>query len=208
MNEYEAKRFLAGYGIPVIAERLAPDAKTAAEAAGQLGFPVVLKLVGERLAHKTELGGVVLNLRNAEEVREAGERLLQIPGCQGLLVQKMAVGSRELVCGMARDPHFGPSVMFGLGGVLTEALDDVVFRLAPLSNWDAREMIEEIRGSRALGAVRGEAAVDPEILARILVSLGEAGLQNEEILAIDINPLIVQPDGRPVAVDALIVQEG
>jgi succinyl-CoA synthetase beta subunit len=207
MNEYEAKRFLAGYGIPVIAERLVQDAKTAAEEAVQLGFPVVLKVVGEKLAHKTELGGVVLNLRSAEDVCSAAERLLQIPNCQGLLVQKMAAGSRELVCGMARDPHFGQSVMFGLGGVLTEALDDVVFRLAPLSKRDAREMIGEIRGSRALGAVRGEAAVDLEILATILVALGEAGLQHEEIIAIDINPLIIQPDGKPVAVDALVVQE-
>ena len=106
---------------------------------------------------------------------------------------------------MTRDPLFGPCVMFGLGGVLTEVLKDTAFRLAPLTRWDALEMVGEIRGVKVLEPFRGEAAVDREVLARVLVGLGEIAVKHQEVLEIDVNPLKVRPDGQPVAVDALIV---
>jgi succinyl-CoA synthetase beta subunit len=208
LNEYRSKKILAQLGIPVIQESLVSDPRTAVRVANGIGFPVVLKVSGASLPHKTEVNGVALNLRSEAEVLNEGERLLAIPGCENLLVQKMAGGQRELVCGLTRDAHFGPCVMFGVGGVLTEALGDVVFRLAPLSSWDALEMIHEIKSQPVLGKFRGETAANIEALAGILVSLGLAGQQQSEILQIDINPLKILPNGNPVAVDALVVMVG
>ncbi len=205
LSEYESKQFLAAFGIPVCREVLVPDADAAAAEAVKTGFPVALKASGEKLTHKTEAGGVVLNLKTADEVRAEGLRLLKIPGCEALSVQEMVSGARELVCGLTRDPHFGPAVMFGLGGILTEILKDTVFRIAPLMTRDAREMMAEIRASKILEAFRGEAAVDLDVLAKTLVAVGEIGLKFEDVAEIDINPLKIRPDGKPVAVDALII---
>jgi acetyl-CoA synthetase (ADP-forming) len=204
LNEYDAKRFLADFGIPICRERLVSDPDTAADEAANVGFPVVLKAAGSTLFHKTNVGGVVLNLRTPHEVREESRRLLQIPGSEGVLVQEMVQGTRELVCGLTRDAQLGPCVLFGLGGVLTEALEDAVFRLAPLTSTEAQKMVHEIRSVKLLGAVRGEAAVDAAALASILVALGEIGLRYEAVQAIDLNPVKIRPDGGPVAVDALI----
>ncbi len=204
LTEHDAKRFLSGWGIPVCREALVTDPETAATAAVRIGFPVVLKASGATLLHKTEAGGVALNLRGEREVRKEGQRLLQIPGCDGLLVQEMVWGEREFVCGLLRDAQFGPCVMFGLGGIFTEALDDAVFRVAPLAPWDAAEMLAEIRSAKLLGPFRGEPAVQRDGLSRILVALGEVGLGHEAVQAIDLNPVKIRPDGAPVAVDALI----
>ena len=205
LSEYDSKRFLSSFGIPVIREGIAPDAESAAAEALKIGFPVVLKVTGRNLFHKTEMGGVVLNLRGEEEVKEESGRLLKIQGCEALLVQEMVKGDRELVCGLTRDAQFGPCVMFGLGGVFTELLGDVVFRIAPLTPRDAHEMMEEIRSRKIIEAFRGEPAVDTDVLAQTLVGLGEIGLQYDDVLEIDINPLKIKSDGKPVSVDALIV---
>ena len=205
LNEYEAKLFLAAFGIPVCREALASSVDAAVAEAVKMGFPVVLKASGEKLVHKTEAGGVVLNVKSEFEIRTEGKRLLEIPGCESLSVQEMIVGARELVCGLIRDHSFGPSVMFGLGGVLTETLKDTVFRIAPLTMYDAKEMVSQIRANTILQPFRGEAAVDTDLLAKILIAVGEIGLQYEAIAEIDINPLKVRRDGKPVAVDALIV---
>ena len=205
LNEFESKSFLAAFGIPVCQEILVPSVDVAAAEAARMGFPVVLKASGEKLTHKTEAGGVVLNVRNEEEVRSEGGRLLAIPGCEALSVQEMVRGARELVCGLTRDPHFGPAVMFGLGGILTEILKDTVFRIAPLTPYDAREMMLEIRAKKILEPFRGEAAVDLDVLTKVLVAVGEIGVEYEAVAEIDINPLKIRPDGKPVAVDALIV---
>ncbi len=205
LSEYDSKRFLSSFGIPVIREGIAPDAESAAAEALKIGFPVVLKVTGKNLFHKTEVGGVVLNLRGEEEVKEESGRLLKIQGCEALLVQEMVKGDRELVCGLTRDAQFGPCVMFGLGGILTELLGDVVFRIAPLTPRDAQEMMEEIRARKIIEPFRGEPAVDMDILVQILVALGEIGLQYGDVLEIDINPLKIRSDGKPVSVDALIV---
>ena len=205
LSEYDSKRFLSSFGIPVCREALAETPDAAAAEARKIGYPIVLKASGAELAHKTEVGGIALNLKNIRDVRKEGLRLMKIRGCEALLVQEMVKGARELVCGLTRDPQLGPCVMFGLGGVFTEVLDDVAFRIAPLKIGDAREMIGEIRARKMLDPFRGEAAIDREILCQILVSLGRIGLEYESISAIDINPLKVRSDGKPVAVDALIV---
>ena len=205
LSEYEAKEFLAGFGIPVTREVLARDVDSAAQHAAEMGFPIVLKASGAKLVHKTEVGGVVLNLRTAEDVKREAKRLLRIPGCEALSVQEMVKGGRELVCGLTRDGHFGPCVMFGIGGILTETLKDTAFRIAPLTRWDARDMLSEIRGKKIVEPFRGEAAADLGMVSQILVTLGEIGLKYEEITEVDINPLKLRPDGKPVAVDALVV---
>jgi succinyl-CoA synthetase beta subunit len=205
LSEYDSKRFLSSFGIPVIREAVAHNADSAAAEAMKIGFPVVLKASGEKLLHKTEVGGVVLNIRGQEEVKEEGRRLLEIQGCEALLVQEMVKGDRELVCGLTRDVQFGPCVMFGLGGILTEVLEDVVFRIAPLTPRDAREMVKEIRSTKIIEPFRGEPAVDMDVLANVLVALGNIGMQYEDVHEVDINPLKVRSDGKPVAVDALVV---
>lgn len=205
LSEYDSKRFLSHFGIPVCREAIALDADSAAKKAAKIGFPVVLKASGANLTHKTEAGGVVLNLRSEKEVKKESQRLLRIEGCETLLVQEMVEGNRELVCGLTRNSQFGPCVMFGLGGVLTEVVEDVVFRIAPLTPWDAKEMVQEIRSRKILDPFRGEPAVNLEELFKTLVALGEIGLQYEDVVGVDINPLKIRRNGKPVSVDALVV---
>ena len=204
LNEYDSKRFLSSFGIPVVREAIAPEPDSAVSEALKIGFPVVLKATGRNLFHKTEVGGISLGLRSKAEIKAEGQRLLTIPGCEALLVQEMIKGDRELVCGLTRDSEFGPCVMFGLGGIFTEVLEDVAFGIAPLTIWDAQEMMEEIRSRKIMEPFRGEPAVDRDVLTRTLVALGEIGLQYEDVLEIDINPLKIRSDGKPVAVDALV----
>ena len=205
LSEHDSKRFLSKFGIPVSREAIACDADAAVAEAVRIGFPVVLKASGAKLFHKTEMGGVVLNLTSEEEVKREGYRLLKIQGCEALLVEEMVKGDRELVCGLTRDAQFGPCVMFGIGGIFTEVLQDVVFRVAPLTSRDAQEMVKEIRNRKIIESFRGQSAVDVDMLSQILVTLGEIGLQYEAVREIDINPVKIRPDGKPVAVDALIV---
>ncbi|MFZ0945243.1 MAG: acetate--CoA ligase family protein [Syntrophobacteraceae bacterium] len=205
LSEHESKQLLSSFGIPVTNEVIAQDAVEAASSAATIGFPVVLKASGASLSHKTEVGGVALNLQTAEEVRKEGERLLKIPGCEALLVQEMVKGGREIVCGLMRDAQCGPCVMFGIGGILTEVLEDIVFRIAPLTLSDARDMVAEIRGKKVVQPFRGEEAADIDQLCQTLVALGEIGIKYGDVLEIDINPLKIRPNGKPVAVDALVV---
>jgi acetyl-CoA synthetase (ADP-forming) len=207
LTEYESKCFLANYGIPVPPEITVDSLEAALAAAEVIGYPVALKGSGEELLHKTELGLVKLGLKNASALREAYDQLAAagVVPLKALLVQQMVAGDRELVAGLVRDPQFGSSVMFGLGGIYTEALDDVVFRVAPLSRWDALQMMEEIRGRKILDVLRGMPPVDRKALADILIALGIIGLENPAIREIDINPLKIRPDGQPIAVDALII---
>jgi acetate---CoA ligase (ADP-forming) subunit beta len=206
LTEFEAKRFLSEYGFPIPREKAVDSLEAALAAAEVIGYPVALKGSGVELLHKTELGLVRLGLKNDAALREAYDQLAasKVP-LKEMLVQQMVAGDRELVAGMVRDPQFGPSVMFGLGGIYTEALEDVVFRVAPLSRWDAIQMMEEIRGRKILKAFRGMPPVDRKNLADILITLGKIGLEHPLIREIDINPLKIQPDGRPMVVDALII---
>ncbi len=206
LSEYESKQVLAAYGIPVTREYLAANEPEMRDAAARIGYPIVLKGCAAELAHKSEKGAVRVDIRNDAEARAAFAEICEAMAASGtgsVLVQEYLGGRRELVAGMIRDPQFGPSVMFGLGGILTEILNDVAFRIAPIERSDAMEMMDEIRGRRILDAVRGMKAVDCAALADILVAIGRMGVENPEIDEIDINPLIICK-GKPVAVDALI----
>jgi len=206
LSEHESKLFLAEHGIAVTREVVVSTEENAVLAAEDIGYPVVLKGSGEALSHKTEMNLIAIDMRSEAEVREAFQRLTSNPEVtvEEVLVQQMVKGDRELVIGLTRDDQFGPCVMFGLGGIFTEILEDISFRVAPLRRVDAMEMMDDIRGKKILDAVRGKASVDREVLADILVSLGQIGLDYEKIREIDINPLKIL-DGKPIAVDALVV---
>ena len=207
LSEYDSKRLLAAYGVPITRERLVHSVRDARAAADRLGYPVVLKGCAHDLLHKTEAGLVMVGLGSGKEVAEAFKTLEARAGenfSGGFLVQEMIKGDRELMIGMTRDDQFGPSVMFGLGGIFTEVLEDVSFRLAPLKLKDARAMMSEIRAAKILDAVRGMARVDRALLARAIVAVGNAAADNPDIAEIDINPLIVAVS-RPVAVDGLVI---
>jgi len=206
LSEYESKEFLKSKGIPVTREILVQSREQAVKAAQAIGYPLVLKGCSSQLAHKTEKGLVRVDIRNEQEALSAFDDLTsRMDGNEkAVLVQEMIKGSRELVVGMTRDPQFGPCVMFGLGGIYTEVLKDVAFRVAPLEKRDALDMTQEIKARKILGALRGMPAADMDLLCDILLKVGEIGLENEEIQEIDINPLILS-GAKPVAVDALIV---
>ncbi len=209
LSEPASKALLAGYGIPVSRETLADDPEGAARAAAGLGFPVVVKLCGDTIVHKTERGLVRVGLEDTAAVAAAARDLLGLrrpeDGRVQLLVAERVHGQREVLAGLVRDPQFGPCVVLGLGGILTEALGDVIFATAPLTAAEARRMLTALRTSHLLLApFRGEPAVDADALASILVALGRLGVERPDVRSVDVNPLIIR-DGRPVAVDALVV---
>lgn len=208
LSESASKALLRDNGVPVADEREVRSVDDAVAAAVGIGFPVVVKLCGDSIAHKTERGLVRLRLSGEDDVRAAASDLLAAArpddGEVSLLVAPMIRGNRELIAGVVRDPQFGASVMLGVGGVLAEALADVVFRPAPLDRRTALDMISDLSTQKLLGAFRGEAAVDRGILADVLVGLGRLATARPDIVSIDVNPLIVGADGRPVAVDALV----
>jgi acetyl-CoA synthetase (ADP-forming) len=207
LSEAESKRLLASHGVPVLPERLAAGPDEAAAAADELGYPVVAKLCGDAIAHKTERGLVRLRLGDAAAVREAAAELLAAgrpeDGVTGVLVAPMVAGNRELIAGLVRDEQFGPAVMLGVGGVLAEAVADVAFRLVPVSRLDAAELVDSLETQALLGEFRGEPAVDRDALVDVLVGLSAAAESDPSLVSVDLNPLIVV-DGRPVAVDALV----
>src|SRR5437870_2896514 len=209
LSEHASKALLAGYGVPVAREALVADAEAAAHAAAEIGFPVVVKLCGDAVTHKTERSLVRLGIADAAGVRAAARELLALrrpeEGDVALLVAEMVRGRRELIAGVVRDPQFGPCVMLGLGGILAEAIGDVVFAAAPLSATEARRMIGGLRAARGvLEPLRGEPAVDRDVLAAILVGLGRLVVERADMRSVDVNPLIVR-DGKPIAVDALAI---
>ncbi len=206
LSEYESKLLLSEYGIPVTAEKTVTKEDDAVKAAAKIGYPVVLKGSGADISHKTELDMISLDLKNESDVRQAFQKLTSNPKAKvkEVLVQQMVKGDRELVVGLNRDPQFGPCVMFGLGGIFTEILQDVTFRVAPLTRWDAMDAMEDIRGKKILDAFRGKPPVDREILADILIAVGKIGLDHDSVNEIDINPLKIL-NGNPIAVDALVV---
>ena len=207
LSETDSKRLLAGFGVPIAAERLADDAEGAAAAATEIGFPVVAKLNGDAIAHKTERGLVRLGLGDADAVRRATSELLALArpddGPVQVLVAPMVKGSRELIAGLADDPQFGMTVMLGVGGVLAEAIGDVTLRMVPIDEVDAHEMIDDLATQALLGAFRGEPPVDRDALAKVLLGLSAAATADRRIVSADLNPLIVS-DGMPIAVDALV----
>lgn len=207
LSEADSKVLLAAHGVPFAPELVVASPAEAVDAATEIGFPVVLKLNGDAIAHKTERGLVRLKLADADAVEAAALELLALAtpadGEVGLLVAPMLAGNRELIAGLATDPQFGMTVMVGVGGILAEAIADVAIRPVPLSAVDAAEMIDELRTQALLGAFRGEPAVDREALAAVVLGLSAAAQADARIVSADLNPLIVV-DGRPIAVDALV----
>jgi succinyl-CoA synthetase beta subunit len=207
LSEYESKKLLSLYGIPVTRETLSRSADEAVSAAADLGFPVVLKACSPELMHKSERGCIELNLRSERDVREAYGHIIRSVDLEleGVLVQEMVPGQRELVVGLNRDPQFGPCVMLGIGGMMTEVFKDTAFRMAPFGMIEAKDMTEELRFKAILGAFRGQKPADMDILCRTLIAVGKIGLELETVSELDINPMIITPEGRVVAVDALVV---
>ncbi len=207
LDEAASKALLARYGVPCVAEAVAASPEEAAAVAEALGFPAVVKGLGARLSHKTERGLVAVGLPHSEAVRGAAEAMVGPGGddLEGWLVQPLVTGRREFLVGLARDPKFGPVVALGLGGVLAEGLRDVVFRVAPFGEAEALTMLDELRSAALLGPFRGEAAVDRAALAAILAGVSRLAQEDPRVAEVDLNPVIVRPDGSPVAVDALVV---
>lgn len=211
--EHEALQLVEAYGVPVAAFRFAATRDAAVAAAAEIGLPVVLKIVSRDVVHKSDVGGVRAGIRTLVEVADAFDAILNAAAAaraelSGVLVQRMAHSGRELIVGSSRDPQFGPLVMFGLGGVLVEVVQDVVFRLAPLSSADAREMLRQIRGTRILAEFRGQPAIDQDALVAALRAVARLAVDFPEIGEIEINPLLAAADGM-LALDARVslVQE-
>lgn len=208
MSERASKALLAEYGVPIAPERFVATADAAGDAADAMGYPVVAKLNGDAIAHKTERGLVKLRLGDRAAVVGAATDLLAAAqpddGDVDVLVAPMVSGNRELIAGVVRDAQFGAMVMFGVGGILAEAVADVVFRPAPLDAATARDMLDGLATQRLLGEFRGEAAVDREQVIEILVGLGRLAADRADVASVDINPLIVEGNGRVVAVDGLV----
>ena len=207
LAEAASKDLLAAHGLEVAAERVVDTPAEAAEAALALGLPVVVKLNGDRIAHKTERGLVRLNLRTADEVASSASELLALArpddGPVSILVARFLEGNRELIAGVVRDPQLGHAVMLGIGGVAAEALGDVAFRLVPLRRADAEDLIDELHAQKLFGAFRGEPPIDRARLVDALMALSACVVDRPEIASIDVNPLKVC-DGIPIAVDALV----
>jgi acetate---CoA ligase (ADP-forming) subunit beta len=210
LTEVESKDALAEAGIAVTRAELANDARDAVAIANRLGYPVVLKVVSDTVAHKSDVGGVVLNVGDAAAVEAAyvslvaNVRAAVADGVTGVSVPPMARPGTEIIVGVSRDPQFGPALMFGLGGVMVEVLGDVSFRIVPLSLRDAREMLHEIRGFRVLEGYRGNPPADLRALENLLLQVSRFIEENPSIQELDLNPVFAYAEGA-VAVDARIV---
>lgn len=211
LSEHASKALLAAHGVPMPDDRAVASADDAVVAADAMGYPVVVKLGGDAIAHKTERGLVRLGLSDADAVREAAAELLAAArpddGDVHLLVARQVKGNRELIAGLSHDPQFGMTVVVGIGGIFAEALADVAIRLVPIERVDAEEMLDDLRLQALLGPFRGEPAVDRDAVVDVLVGLSRTAEADTSIASVDINPLIIV-DGRPVAVDALVEVRG
>jgi acetyltransferase len=205
LDELDSKHVLATVGIPTISEAAVSDSTEALVIAKKFGFPVVLKGLASGQIHKTEHGLVKLKIENPRQlVADFKDLTKSLKGQGRVLIQKYIDIDLEFICGMIRDPQFGPTVMFGIGGVMTEVYQDVVFRVAPLSNAEALDMLKSIRATKLLDGFRGKPPVDHKALAKILVTLGSIGCAAPGISQIDINPLVVS-NRNFYALDATII---
>lgn len=206
LSEYEAKQVLAAYGLPVTREYLVENRDDVKKVARKIGYPLVMKGCSSEIAHKTEKGLIHTDIRNSSEALKAYDEIeKRLNGYNGaVLIQETVKGRRELVMGLTRDDQFGPCVMFGLGGIFTEILNDVSFRRAPLDKSEALDMIREIKGNKIIDAIRGMEAVDTEILTDMLIRLGRIGLEVDHVWEIDLNPVIISGK-NPIVADALMI---
>ncbi len=213
LTEVESKEFLTRAGIPVVATKLARSKREALSIGKEMGFPVVLKICSHDVVHKTDSGGVRLGLANAAQVGRAYSEIASSvrqaypeARIQGVSVQSMAPPAVEVIVGMSKDPQFGPVLMFGLGGILVEVLKDVSFRIVPVSERDAGEMVREIKGYPILKGYRGQKPASIPALEKLIVKVSQFVERNPQIEELDLNPVFAYPD-KAVAIDARIILE-
>jgi len=211
--EPEAKLILIDYGIPVTKFKVASNETQAAEYANEIGYPVVLKIVSPDIIHKSDVGGVMVNLKNASDVQKAYGKILENvkkynanAKIVGVLVQEMAPQSTETIVGAIKDPQFGQTIMFGLGGIFVELLKDVNFRIAPITKDDAKEMITQLKAYPLLKGFRNSPPADIDALISILLSTSRLVMENPEIKELDLNPVLAYQTGAKT-VDARIILE-
>jgi acyl-CoA synthetase (NDP forming) len=207
LTEYESKELLKDIGIKIPGQKLTKTKEETVEAAQDMGFPVVMKLIAEDIVHKSDTGAVKLNIKSPEETEKAYEELMNIPSEseKKISVQQMAPEPiTELIIGMTTDRQFGPALMFGIGGILVELLEDVSFRIAPITEYDAKEMIHEIKGFPLLDGFRGKPKADIDAIVDTLMNISELVMENEEIYEMDLNPVFIYNDGL-ICVDARII---
>ncbi|RLI63905.1 MAG: acetyl-CoA synthetase [Promethearchaeia archaeon] len=211
LTEFESKELLTAVGIPIPAQMLVPvkdGQEKVIQACSQIGYPVVMKLMSDKIVHKSDSGAVKLNIQNETEAQAAMADLLAIE-CddehKGISIQQMAKPPiAEIIIGSLQDPQFGATIMFGIGGVLVEVMKDVAFRIAPISNFDADEMIHEIKGFKILDGYRGKPPADLEAIKDTLKKVAKLAYDHPEIAEMDLNPLFTYADGI-LAVDARII---
>jgi acyl-CoA synthetase (NDP forming) len=211
--ETEAKTICIEYAIPVTTFKLAKNEKEAAKFAEQIGFPVVLKIVSPEIIHKSDAGGVIINLKNASEIQDAYRKILEnakkynaAARIAGVLVQEMAPQSTEVIVGAIKDPQFGQTLMFGLGGIFVELLKDVTFRIAPITQQDAEEMITEVKAYPLLKGYRNTPPTDINAIVKILLNTSKLIMDYSEIKELDLNPVMAYEKGAKT-VDARIILE-
>lgn len=203
LGEYETRMMLEAYGIENVPGDLAGDADEAVKVAEAAGYPVVMKIVSEDILHKSDSGGIALNIKNAAELRVEYEAMMARIAqnepqahIRGVMVEKMAPKGLEVIVGMRRDPTFGPLMMFGMGGTMVELLKDISFKVAPLTDGDIEEMIDRTLAGKLLKGYRGSAKSDIHAVKDTIARLSQLSLDNPEISEIEINPLIVYPEGH------------
>lgn len=213
LTEFESKRILKQAGISVVGTKLAKSQKEAVEISQKIGFPVALKIVSPDVIHKTDSGGVKLSINSVAQVKKAYDEILkkvrkQYPKAllHGISVQKMVQPGTEVIVGVSKDPQFGPVVMFGLGGIFVELFKDVSFRVIPVEQKDAQEMIKEIKGFPLLQGYRGKEPADISSLVNIILKISKFIEENPQIKELELNPILAYPN-RAVAVDARIILE-
>ncbi|MEO3992825.1 MAG: acetate--CoA ligase family protein [Desulfurococcaceae archaeon TW002] len=211
--EHEAYDVLIKYGIPAPKFGLATSTEEAVRLSEEIGYPVVLKIVSPDIVHKSDVGGVKLNLNSSEEVRRSFDEILRsvrtkVPEAKitGILVQEMIPQSLEVIVGATRDPTFGPVLLFGLGGIFVEVLKDVSFRITPLSRYDAETMLTEIKAAKILDGYRGTPPRDKEAIIDIILKLAKFMEEHESVTDVDLNPVMVFEVGKGAKVaDARIL---
>jgi succinyl-CoA synthetase beta subunit len=207
LSESDSKNLLGGFGIPFLPEVLVTSPSEAKGAVAQFDGPLAAKLCGSAIAHKSERGLVRLGVVGEDALVHVVEELFAAArpedGVTGVLVAPMATGLREFIAGVSVDPVFGPTVVFGVGGVLAEAIDDVAVRLAPLRRYDAFDMLDSLAAQSLFAPFRGEPNVDRDALADVLCALSEAAMTIDDLVAVDLNPIMIV-GGKPIALDALV----
>jgi acetyl-CoA synthetase (ADP-forming) len=209
--EPESKEVVGSYGMPVTKFKVAKAVEEAVKFSGEIGYPVVIKIVSPDVLHKSDVGAVKINLKNADEVRAAFSDIIKNvkkfksdARIIGVIVEQLAPQGNEVIVGMAKDPQFGPALMFGLGGIFVEVLKDVAFRIAPLTEYDAREMIQEIKGYPVLTGIRGQKPADINSIVDIILKVSKLVTEHTNIDQLDLNPILVYEKGARI-VDARII---